>query len=153
MKNQVFPKHQSSLVDIDANVLALLLYLIPAILNFVPNVGLLASWFLPLLVYLLEKQSRFVKFHAVQSFLLNLIGSCINIVVTIIGMLVLASGFLSNEVSNIIDGFSTVVIIKLMIMIVISIYAIIAMCKAYKNRQYQIPIIGNIAVKLSGIDE
>ncbi|MGY3725523.1 Uncharacterized membrane protein [Granulicatella balaenopterae] len=153
MKNQVFPKHQSSFGEIDANVLALLVYLVPAVLSFLPNVGLLFTWFIPLMVYLFEKNSKFVKFHAAQSFVLNIVGTCINILVTIIGILVLTGGILSNEAADIIGGASIMMMINFAVNILVFIYAIFAMSGAYKNTQYQIPIIGKIAVKFSGIDE
>ena len=66
--------HKSTIGGMDANLLALIAYIASAAVGFIPLLRYLA-WLAPLVIFFMEKESGFVKFHAMQSFVLNLIGA------------------------------------------------------------------------------
>ena len=77
MPNKQYPIHQSSL-KVKANYIAVLAYVIPlfyiTVGSFVsiPSILGFIFTFSPFIIYFLERQSEFVRFHAVQSVLLNI---------------------------------------------------------------------------------
>lgn len=144
MSNQTVDAHQSSLGNIDANILALLCYIVSAVLGFVPIVKYVA-WLAPLVVFFIEKQSSFVKFHAMQAFLLNLAGLVISLILSLIfaaTLLVSASGAVATV------GLTG--IIGLIVSIVILVFSILAMIGAYKYQEYEIPLLGPLTRKILG---
>lgn len=123
MSNQGMEKSSTGL---DANVAALLVYL--------PICGL--SIVLGLVFFLIEKESGFVRFHAMQSILLSaglIIAWIVFWVVSIIlGMIVGILGTLFSLLSFLI-GLGALAIFILM------------MIKAYQGEVYKLPFIGDMA--------
>ncbi|HYE82509.1 MAG TPA: hypothetical protein VEG39_10150 [Clostridia bacterium] len=75
--------HKSAIGGMDANVLALIAYIASAALGFIPLLRYFA-WLAPLAIFFMEKESGFVKFNAMQSFVLNLIGAALGFVVSVL---------------------------------------------------------------------
>lgn len=123
-----------SSTGLDENVAALLSYIF--------------GWLSGLIFFLIEKDSRLVRFHAMQSLLLSgggfviLIALWIFIVLSslIIGQI---SGILSFLVSMVLGLLATVVGIGLVV------GAIISLIKAYQGQYFKLPVIGNMAEKYS----
>ncbi len=144
MKNEVYDHHKSSIADFDANIVALLAYLIPTVLAFAMYVRF-AAWLVPIVVFFLEKESKFVKFHAMQSFLINVIGAVIGIITKLIAALVIAMG--SSSIAMFFGiAFS---LIATLILIGLFVLDILAMIGAYNYKEVHIPIIGNISSNFS----
>ncbi len=61
---------------------------------FIPVVKYVA-WLAPLIIYLVEKNSQFVKFHAMQAFLLNIIGAVLSFLVSIVLGAIMAASYYS----------------------------------------------------------
>lgn len=60
--------HQSSIQNIEANLVATLTYMIPLIISILFSKLHLVGWLLiPILVLFLEKKSTYVKYHAAQA--------------------------------------------------------------------------------------
>jgi len=103
----------------------------PTSLGMKPNVAALLSYLAGILTgiifYLLEKENKFVRFHAMQS--------------------IIVFGFFF--VLNIVLGFIPVIGWSLMplVGIVQLILWIILMVKAYKGEHFKLPIVGDIAAK------
>jgi uncharacterized membrane protein len=101
-----------------------------------PNVaGLLCylfGWISGLIFLLIEKDSKFVRFHAIQS-----IGFCICLIIIWIIAIILA--FIP------ILGW----IIDILIYIGMFILWILLMYKAYQGQTFKLPIVGNFAEKNS----
>ncbi len=141
MNNPIQP-HKSSIGDLQANSMALLCYLAGCILAFIPVIRYVA-WLAPLAIFFLEKESRFVKFHAMQAFVLDAIGRILGLLLTLLfGGNLAAPAFYSYGTV----GF--IVMLTTLISLVSLALAVIAMLKAYKYVEYRIPIIGNIAAGL-----
>lgn len=138
--------HKSSLGNMDANVLALLVYLAPIVLSLIPVVRYIA-WAAPLVVFLIEKDSSFVRFHAMQALLLNVVGSVLSFI-----LMVLIAGSITFVAGGYGGGFVIISILSWLIVIAIIVLAILAMVKAYGYQQFKIPLIGSLSEKWSPIN-
>ena len=128
--------HKSSIGDMQANIMALLCYLVSSVLVFVPGL-MYVAWLAPLVIFFLEKESRFVKFHAMQAFVLDAVGILLGLLVTLL------FGGISYE------SFAFVGTLVTIISITILVFAIYAMLKAYRYVEYSIPFIGKISAALT----
>jgi len=144
----IYEPHKSSIGNIDANVMALIAYGAAIVVIFIPGIKIIAC-LAPIVIYILEKDSSFVKFHAMQAFLINIVGIIFSsIIFMIIGGSIglmffrpLAYGALGTILlSAIITGI---------VAIVITIFEIISMVKCYEYKEYEIPIIGLMARKIA----
>jgi uncharacterized membrane protein len=153
MNNQVFQPSKSKLGDIDAKWMVLISYLGMGILAIIPGASYVA-WLVPLIIYLIDKDNKFIAFHAMQALLLGVFVTVINIIILII-LLVSAFGIgLGAATLNpfaIGAGFGAAIItgiIAVVIGILALIFAIIAMTKGMKYEIYEIPIVGKLAEKI-----
>lgn len=113
--NNIENKGKSSF-GMDENVAGLFSYL----LGFITGI----------IFFILEKESKFVKFHAMQSIILSI-------------FLTILYGILS---------FIPIIgwIILLILPLVTMVLWIVLMIKAYKHEYFKLPIIGDLAEKYSG---
>jgi uncharacterized membrane protein len=143
--------HKSSIGNLDANVVALLAYLAAGIIGWIPYIGYIA-WAVPLVFFFMEKSSTFVKFHAMQAFVLNAISAIIGFLLTvIIGGVVGAAAI--NDLEGAMGALAAVAaigVIVTIISLIFTIFAIIALVNAYKYKMYYIPLIGKLAEKFAG---
>lgn len=107
------PENKKSSTGMEENLAALLSYILTPITG--------------IIFYLIEKDSKFVKFHAMQSLLFGII---VNILYFVLKLIPILGWFLSFIVS-----------------IAAVVFWIIAMVKSFKNEWYKMPIIGDIAEK------
>lgn len=144
MATEKYGPHKSSL-NIDANVLALLIYVGAYFLGMLSN-GWLA-FALPLILFFVEKTSRFVRFHAMQSMVLQVVSFVLGIVVSIVSGGVALTSILAGDVAGLLALLPIFLILSL-IGLVIFIFTIIAAVKSYKYEAYEIPVVGGLAQKL-----
>ncbi|MEG2290052.1 MAG: DUF4870 domain-containing protein [Clostridium sp.] len=147
MLNYDCEPHKSSILDLNANVIALIAYAAAIITIFIPGVNYI-SWLVPIIIYFMEKNSEFVKFHAMQGFLLNMVGIIINLVILFViggsvGML-----FFTPLAYGALGTLLIVGLVTGAVNIAITIFEIIAMVKAYQYRGYKIPMVGRFAEKI-----
>ncbi len=115
----------------DGNVTALIGYL----------VGIVA-----LVLIFIEKDNKFVRFHAIQSVLWS-VTCCIGIVVVmIVGMI------LAVVVSQVSGGLGSIVGLLVMLLYFVMIIGLIGgliygAIKAYGNQMFKLPVVGNFAEK------
>jgi uncharacterized membrane protein len=139
--------HKSSL-GMDANTLSLLCYIAAFVLSWIPVIKWIA-WAAPLVIFLLEKQSPFVKFHAMQALLLEAVNWVIALIFNIIAAAIAAANPFALIGGGGLGGFVFVTTLGVIIGIVLTIFAIIAMIKAYGYYEYKLPLLGNLAEKWS----
>ncbi len=115
-----------SSTGLDANLAALLSYLF--------------GWVGGLIFYLIEKDSRFVRFHAMQSILLN-----VAVVVVVIALMII------NTIIAFISGTLAFLFGLLWIVIMLAIFgiAILCMIKAFQGQEFKLPVIGDMAAKFA----
>ncbi|MEL4106128.1 DUF4870 domain-containing protein [Oscillospiraceae bacterium WX1] len=129
--------HRSSL-GMDANIMALLCYIAAFVIAWIPFIQYIA-FAAPLVIFFLEKDSPFVKFHAIQSLIMSIIACIFTIIAYSISF---AAYFFF--------GFFILITVLLVIgFIAVAVFSIYAMIKAYGYEEYKIPLIGNLAEKFS----
>lgn len=121
-----------------------------------PNIAAALSyiWIVGVIFYLLEKENRFIRFHAMQSILFGIANSILMVVLLVVGfVLTFAFGIGGAMVGG---GLGTLVsmlvwlIWLLFWLIGIALFAtlIFAAVKAYQGQKFKLPIIGNMADKI-----
>jgi uncharacterized membrane protein len=150
MMNQVYEPHKSSIGGLDANTMALLAYIASILVSWIPGVRYLA-WAVPLVIFFMEKQSKLVKFHAMQAFVLEAFCAILTFVVSvIIGGIVGASAVSAYAAYSALGVLGFISFLTVAISLLVTVFAVIAMVKAYGYKAYRIPIAGRIAEKLTG---
>ena len=128
------PAVGKSSTGLDENIAALLSYVF--------------GWVSGLIFFLIEKDSRLVRFHAMQSLLFNVLIAVVAIVLWIVMFVLLLIG---SQISGIVSTLLT--LIATLVWFALGIGALIAwvMCliKAYQRQYFKLPIIGNFAEKFS----
>lgn len=151
-----YEPHKSSIANLDANLVALFVYLLPMVIGFAFRAGALA-WIIPLVVFFVEKDSDLVKFHCAQAVILVFIPGVLSFVISfitaIIGGTAMITGWfvsfsgLASLLTGSVFGIILLVLglITAIITIVFFVFKIIAMVKAYNYIAYEVPLIGKIA--------
>lgn len=134
MQNPPPVQTTKSSTGLDENVAALLSYVF--------------GWLSGLIFFLIEKDSRLVRFHAMQSLLFNILAAIFFIVLWVISFIV---GIISTQLPS---GIGTLVGLLLtlfwvVILIGIAIAWVFCLIKAYQSQYFKLPIIGNFAEKFS----
>lgn len=153
MKNEIYGSHKSSIFGVDANIVALLTYFATMIIGWIPVINYV-SFFAPLIIYILERNSSFVKFHAMQAFLLNALVKVVTIISGVIAGVTgvgLALGSIGTGVTAV--GFAFIFGVMMFILgIIVFIFTLIAAIQAAQYKEYHIPIIGSWAARISGTE-
>ncbi len=116
-------------------------------------------WIVGLIFFFIEKENKFVRFHAMQSILFGIANSVIMIVLSIVATiltLVFTIGGAAAATatgSGGIGGLASLLVgliwlIFWLIAMVAFIGLIFAAVKAYQGQKFKLPIIGNIAEKI-----
>ena len=102
---------------------------------------------------IMEKENRFVKFHALQSILLHVGFIVVAIAVWIIGIVLLVAGAAASAASGSgAAGGIVGMLFGLIWLVVIVAYIgglIFAAVKAYGGNYFKLPVIGNMAEKFA----
>ncbi len=125
-----------SALGLDGNVAAALGY----------PIGIVA-----LISLIMEKENRFVKFHALQSLLLFAAAIVVMIALWVIGAIVVVGGIAASAAtsSSAFGSLAGMLLGLVWLVFVIAFVAglIMAAVKAYGGNEYKLPIIGNMAEK------
>lgn len=113
-------------------------------------------WIVGLIFFFIEKENRFIRFHALQSVLFGVANSVIMIVLMVIAMIltvVFSIGGAAADAGG--GGGAGSALGGLLVMIVWLIFWLIAIAmfvgliyaavKAYQGQKFKLPIIGNMA--------
>lgn len=126
------PAGKSS-TGLDENIAALLAYLF--------------GWVSGLIFFLIEKDSKLVRFHAMQSILLNAVILVLSVVLWIVTfVLVLMMAMLPDVMASLMGLLTT--LIWLVFSIAILIAWILCLVRAYQGQFFKLPFIGNMAEKI-----
>lgn len=149
MANPVYAPHKSSL-GLDANLVMLIAYLGGAVLSFIPVLRYF-SFAVPIVLFFIEKASPYVKFHAAQAIILQVIGSIFSILISIV--LAIANGCLAVMDLTAVFGLVALVgvlsVISWVISIVLLVFEIICLVQSWKYECYKLPLVGSLAEKLA----
>ena len=128
------PALGKSSTGLDENVAALLSYVF--------------GWISGLILFLMEKDSRLVRFHAMQSILLN-----VTFIVVLIGLyiawavVVIVLGMISEYLAPI--GGLLFGLLILVFFLGAAIAWVMCLIKAYGKQYFKLPVLGNFAEKFS----
>ncbi|HKU74889.1 MAG TPA: DUF4870 domain-containing protein [Pyrinomonadaceae bacterium] len=123
-----------SSTGLDENIAALLSYVF--------------GWLSGLIFFLIEKDSRLVRFHAMQSLLFNVL---VGIIATVLWVILFIFFLVASQVSGVMTTLLTLVSTLIWIVLLIAIVVGWVMCliKAYGSQYFKLPVIGNFAEKFS----
>ena len=123
-----------SSTGLDENIAALLSYIF--------------GWVSGLIFFLIEKDSRLVRFHAMQSLLLNVLAAVLGIVIWVLTVIIL---LVSSQVSGVISTVVSLLATLFWIVFCVGLLIAVIMClvKAFQGQYFKLPIIGNFAEKFS----
>ena len=150
MKTTKIIPHKSSL-GFDANIASIIIYIAMAVVSWIWLFSWVA-WAVPLVFFFLEKESKFVKFQAVQALIIGIIRAGFAIVLQIFIWILTprdlysAVWYLSGRgwgAWALLGTISTIIAIAISLVVIYLIY------KAFKYEQVELPIIGPIAAKVS----
>ena len=134
MQNPPPVQTAKSSTGLDENVAALLSYVF--------------TWLSGLIFFLMEKESRLVRFHAMQAILLGGSALVLGIVLWVAWVILL---IIATQVSDALVMLLNLVFMLLMgaFYIGLLIAWIMCMIKAYGKQYFKLPVIGNLAEKFS----
>jgi uncharacterized membrane protein len=124
-------QNQKSAIGLDGNLASAIGY----------PIGILA-----LILIFMEKDNKFVRFHALQSVLWGVLATVVLVPLFIIGMIffiILAATL--GTIGSIIGGL--VMMVAGLISLAVFALAIYAAIKAYGGEEYKLPIVGNMVQK------
>jgi len=134
MQNPPPVQTTKSSTGLDENVAALLSYIF--------------GWVSGLIFFLIEKDSRLVRFHAMQSILLNVVAIILGIGLWIVwGVVTL----ILSQVSDVLASLVGIVLWLLIVAFYLAMLLAVILClvKAYQKQYFKLPVIGNFAEKFS----
>jgi uncharacterized membrane protein len=134
MQNPPPVQATKSSTGLDENIAALLSYIF--------------GWVSGLIFFLIEKDSRLVRFHAMQSLLLNGVAIIFGIALWIVSVVLL---IVSSQISGLMSTLISLVTTLLFFVFSIGILIAVIMCliKAYQGQYFKLPVVGNFAEKFS----
>ena len=134
MSSQPPVQTAKSSTGLDENIAALLSYVF--------------GWLSGLIFFLIEKESRLVRFHAMQSLLFNVLFAVIAIVLWIALFVVF---LVASQISGALTTLLSLVSILVWGVLFIAILVGWVMClvKAFQGQYFKLPVIGNLAEKFS----
>ncbi len=98
-------------------------------------IAYLFGWVSGLIIYLIEKENKFVKYHAMQALILGIFEvACIIVISVILGLIPYIGWFLFSWLGYVLASVAW-------------IFGIIAIIKAFKGEVYRIPVISKLADK------
>jgi uncharacterized membrane protein len=134
MQNPPPVQTTKSSTGLDENIAALLSYVF--------------GWVSGLIFFLIEKDSRLVRFHAMQSILLNAAALVVGFVLWFLWVFVT---IIFAQVSDMLASLVGLVIGLLIFVFYIGILIAVILCliRAYQKQYFKLPVIGNFAEKFS----
>jgi len=134
MQNPPPVQTAKSSTGIDENIAALLSYIF--------------GWVSGLIFFLIEKDSRLVRFHAMQSILLNAVAAVVGIVLWIVWFsLAIISSMVSETLGFLVSAVVGLLIFVFWIGLLVGL--VLCLIKAYQRQFFKLPVIGNLAEKFS----
>jgi uncharacterized membrane protein len=115
-------------------------------------------WIVGLIFFFIEKENKFVRFHAMQSILFGIANSVIMMVLAILATLLTvvftigaaaAASAGSGGLGAIVSLFVWLIWLVFWVMAMVFLVGLIfAAVKAYQGQKFKLPIIGNMAEKI-----
>lgn len=123
-----------------------------------PNVAAALSyiWIVGLVLFFIEKENKFIRFHAMQSVLYGLLWFVVMMVLFVLSIIITIVAGVASAAAGSAGGLIGMLLwlISLIVWLVVPLVyvggLIFAAIKAYQGTAFKFPIIGNMAEKISG---
>jgi uncharacterized membrane protein len=127
------PAPKSS-TGLDENIAALLSYVM--------------TWVTGLVFFLIEKESRLVRFHAMQALLLGGVAVVLSFVLWFLYFIVI---IIASQISGALGSLVSLLLGLVIFVFFAALFVgwILSMVKAYQGQYFKLPVIGNFAEKFS----
>jgi len=122
-----------SSTGLDENVAALLAYVF--------------GWISGLVFFLIEKDSKLVRFHAMQSILLNVVVLVLTVVLWIVSFILILMLSMLPDLLGSLMGLLTS-LLWLVFSVALLVAWILCVVRAYQGQFFKLPVIGNMAEKI-----
>jgi len=105
-------------------------------------------WIVGLIFFFIEKENRFVRFHAMQSLLFDIL---VGVAVFVLWIVLFVFFLILSQISGVLSTIASLVSVLIWVVLSIAILVGWVMCliKAYQSQYFKLPIIGNFAEKFS----
>jgi uncharacterized membrane protein len=125
-----------------------------------PNIAAALSyiWIVGVIFYLLEKENRFLRFHAMQSILFGIANSLIMFLLAIVAIFLTVVFSIGAAAASSSGGGGIATLVSLLVWVIWLIFWLVGMAmfiglifaavKAYQGQKFKLPIIGNMAEKI-----
>jgi len=153
MNGQVFQPSNSKIGNLEAKYMVLIAYFGAAVLGLIPGVQYVA-WLVPLIIFFVDKENKFIAFHAIQALFLELVVVIIAIIFAIVAAVAVAGATLSAATlsyGGLYAGAGVILaatVITAIAGILVLVLAIISAMKGYKYEIYLAPLVGKCAEKV-----
>lgn len=130
----------------------------PSSIGMQPNLAAALSyiWIVGLIFFFIEKENKFIRFHAMQSVLYGVLWIVVMIALAILNAIIAIIGGVAASAAGSAGGVVglLVTLISLGIWLIIPLVylggLIFAALKAYQGTMFKFPIVGNMAEKIAG---
>ena len=127
-------------------------------LGLAPNIAAAISyiWIVGLVLFFMEKENKFVRFHAMQSVLYGVMWTVVLIVLAILSAILAVVAGVASAAAGEAGGIVGLIIwlISMIIWLIVPLVyiggLILGAVKAYQNSKIKFPLIGNMAEKIAG---
>ncbi|MEG1559551.1 MAG: hypothetical protein RRY79_02500 [Clostridia bacterium] len=140
-------EHHSSIYKLNANIVAAIVYILPALLAFVPYLGYFV-WFIPVFAFMFEKKSRYVRLCCSQAIAISIVRLIFDVIFDSISAIAREIAYF-NKTPEFVefwkingDPAAGAVTVKLIFAIILTLAALFYAFYAYNWRLVRIPIIG-----------
>lgn len=102
---------------------------------------------LAIILFVMEKENRFARFHALQSLLFHVAAVVLFIVIIVVGLIL---SFILGMVSSALGGIAGVLMFLLYMLVILAYIGglIFAAMKAYQGQWFKLPLVGNMTEKI-----
>ena len=111
-------------------------------------------WIVGVIFFFIEKDNKFIRFHAVQSIIFGIANTVILIVLMVVGFVLtfafgIGGAMIGGGVGTLVSMLVWLIwLLFWVIAIALFVGFILAAVKAYQGQKFKLPIIGNIAEKI-----
>lgn len=150
MKTIQFRQHESSL-GMGAPIVVLIAYFGASVVGLIPGLGSLA-FLVPLILYFTEKDSKLVKFSAMQSFLFSVTFIGILLLLWILSITIGVGSFISGGLGITTGIIAVAGIVTIVFSILSFIIAILAVLKGFNYEALVFPVVGKWTLNITKIE-
>ena len=113
-------------------------------------------WIVGLIFFFIEKDNKFIRFHAAQSLIFGIANSVLMMVLVVVGVVLtfvfgIGGAMIGGIVGTLVSMLTWLIwLLFWLVALAMLIGLVVAAVKAYQGQMFKLPIIGKFAEKLAG---